>query len=260
MGEVELPFGETDASRDELLEVIDIDTAVSELEAVGVARSAAVVESFVGELPELLHWLDDAGREYPWRTTTDPWRIYATEILLQRTRSDAVAGLYEEFFESFPAPDSVLGADEADIHSLVSPLGFGNHRVRTLTEAAELCVHDFAGRVPQDLAALQRPWRVGPYTARACMIFAFGEPMALVDTNTARIIRRIFEYPLPEQPHKSERVYRFLDALAPADPGLARAFNFALLDLGALICTSTSPDCPSCPESPACRYAPNEFP
>lgn len=74
------------------------------------------------------------------------------------------------------------------------------------------------------------------------------------DVNTARITGRFFDYPLPTQPHKSDEVYRFLDALVPDLPGLARSFNLALLDLGALWCTDGSPECESCPVRTDCAY------
>ncbi|WP_267644137.1 hypothetical protein [Haloarchaeobius amylolyticus] len=253
MTTVDLPFGRTQVTVDELHEYIDRKTASKELASADVPNADNAVESFIQAIPPLLEWLEEYGREYPWRLATDSWHIYATEILLQRTRSDAVADLYADFFDCFPDPQEVITAEEIELENTVRPLGFANHRVRTLREAAELCA-EYDGEVPEDLQALQRPWRVGPYTARACLLFAFDEPLALVDTNTARITGRVFDYPLPAQPHKSTRVYRLLDALVPSDPALARAFNLALLDLGALICTNDNPECPSCSLAPSCTY------
>lgn len=255
MSPVNLPFGRTEVSIDEIRGCIDTDTASEELEDTGTLNPEHAVESFSEVVPVLLEWFADYGRDYPWRWTTDPWHVYVTEILLQRTRSDAVADIYADFFSDFPIPGTVHDADEDTIRNRIRQLGVVNHRVRTLKEAAALCVHEYDGEVPPDLDALQRPWRVGPYTARACLLFAFEEPFALVDTNTARIVSRVFEYPLPTQPHKSARVYRLLDALVPSDPSLARAFNLALLDLGALVCTIESPDCANCSLSSGCAYA-----
>ncbi|WP_247729562.1 hypothetical protein [Halovivax limisalsi] len=255
MSTVDLPFGRTRVSVAELRAGIDVETASEELLSADVSNPEEAIESFIEYLPSLLVWLEEHGREYPWRSTTDPWRIYATEILLQRTRSDAVDEIYADFFTRYPDPGALLIADEDSLRDTVRPLGFVNHRERTLREAAELCVEEHNGDVPEDIDALQRPWRVGPYTARASLIFAFGKPLAIVDTNTARITGRVFDYPLPSQPHKSSSFYRLLDALVPADPSLARAFNLALLDLGALICTGGNPDCNNCPLAPACTYA-----
>lgn len=255
MASVDLPFGQTRVTTGELLKSIDIETARRELSETDIQNPDEAINSFLETAPSLFVWLEDCGRDYPWRRTRDPWRIYATEILLQRTRSDAVANVYTKFFDRFPTASSILKQDADALRGIVRPLGFVNHRVRTLGEAAELCVHEYDGEVPADLETLQRPWRVGPYTARACLLFAFEEPLAIVDINTARITARVFDYPLPSQPHKSSRVYRFLDALVPNDPSLARAFNLALLDLGALICTSEDPDCIDCPLMNGCAYA-----
>ncbi|WP_323677696.1 hypothetical protein [Halorubellus sp. PRR65] len=249
-----LPFGQTSVTAVELRSHVDAAAATEALVAADVDHARERFDAVLETVPELLEWLSVHGREYPWRYTTDPWRVFATEILLQRTRGDAVAEIYNPFFSAFPTPNAVREADEADLRDLVRSLGFVNHRVRTLREAADLCVVENEGQVPTDLEALQRPWRVGPYTARACLLFAFQEPLALVDANTARITERVFGYPLPEQPHKSEAVYRFLDALVPDEPALARAFNLALLDLGALRCTNSNPDCSACPIQPSCLY------
>jgi len=255
MAVVDLPFGRTRVTVDELRKSVDIESAGNELASADVSNPELAVDSFVESVPALLAWLKEHGREYPWRQTTEPWRVYATEMLLQRTRSDAVDNVYRDFFARFPDPGAILAADEDRLRNVVRPLGFFNHRVRTLQEAAELCVDEYDGMVPDDIEALQRPWRVGPYTARACLLFAFGEPLAIVDTNTARIAGRVFDYPLPSQPHKSASLYRLLDALVPVDASLARAFNLALLDLGAMICTSETPDCVNCPLASACVYA-----
>ena len=133
-------------------------------------------------------------------------------------------------------------------------LGFGNQRTRTLREVAEMCHRDHCGNVPHNLEELKRPWRVGPYSARACLVFAFGDPLALVDSNIARIIERVVDYNMPTQPHKSDQVYKLMECLVPTDSDLARAFNLALIDLGAIICTTSRPECELCPLNSCCIY------
>lgn len=252
---VELPYGQTQLATGEYGELIDSSEVSSHLQANGVGDPAEQAQRFIDCVPELLLWLDRHGREYPWRCTTDPWRIYATEILLQRTRADAVEDIYESFFTAFPKPAAVLNTDKQSIHDSVKSLGFGNQRTRSIREAARLCVNEHGGEVPADLQELQKPWRVGPYSARACLLFAFHRPLALVDANIARILERVYGYEMPTQPHKSDRVYRFAGTLIPDDPGIARAFNFSLLDLGAMICTENRPRCTACPLSSCCLFA-----
>lgn len=255
MGDTQLPFGQTATTTAELAGAIDVSTAANELDSRGVSAPERRLEVFLDELPALFDWLATHGRDYPWRRTTDPWRVYICEILLQRTRGNAVAEVYDDFFSKFPTPRALYQADDSQIYTIISPLGFGEQRTRTLQEIAELCYIEHSGQVPRDLDELVRPWRVGPYSARACLLFAFGEPLGLVDANIERVIERIFDYEMPSQPHKSDDVYALMDALVPATTGLARAFTLSLLDLGAQICTSATPRCPYCPLNTACVYA-----
>jgi A/G-specific adenine glycosylase len=252
---VALPFGQTAVDPETVVTESDVSTVSQILAESGIEDADDRVRKFLCEVPRLLTWLSKNGREYPWRFTTEPWHVYISEILLQRTRGDAVEQIYSDFFDRFPDPETLYQATDDEIHSTVASLGFGNHRTRTLGEVAELCVCEHGGEVPTDLAELQRPWRVGTYSARACLLFAYGEPQGLVDVNTARIISRVFGYEMPSQPHKSNTVQELLDALVPEAPGIARAFSFALLDLGALICTEPEPACESCPLVSECLYA-----
>lgn len=251
----QLPFGRTEVAEKDLLETIDTDTAISHLVENGVSNPEPKVQTFIECLPDLLAWLETNGREYPWRQTTDPWEVYVAEILLQRTRGDAVDGIYREFLEQFPTPEAVYEAPEADIRDMVHSLGFVNHRIRTLQEVGELIVTEHGGEVPDSLTELKRPWRVGDYSARACQLFARGDPRALVDSNFARVIGRALSYEMPSQPHKSDSVYNLMEALTPDDPALARAFNLAVLDLGAMVCTASDPECDVCPLQSGCVYA-----
>lgn len=252
---VSLPFGRTDATADEIRGTIDTAMAVEQAQHGGVDNQEERIEAFIECIPRLLDWLEECGRLYPWRQTADPWKVYIAEILLQRTRADIVEGIYDTVLERFPNPETLYRASEEEIFETVESLGFGNHRTRTLQEVAELCYYDHGGTVPNSVKELQRPWRVGAYSARACCLFAFEQPLALVDTNTSRVIERVLGYEMPEQPHKSTAVYQLLDALTPSDPALARAFNLALLDIGALICTPSTPDCDICPLASGCASA-----
>ncbi|WP_435320261.1 hypothetical protein [Haloarchaeobius sp. TZWSO28] len=214
-----------------------------------------MVRSFLSNVPTLLNWVGEHGRVYPWRTTQNPWQVYIAEILLQRTRGDLVEPVYRGFVSTYPTPRALYEASESEIYEQVQTLGFGNQRTRTLQEVARIICEEFDEQVPRDLESLQRPWRVGTYCSRATLLFAFDEPMALVDGNFARVFGRVFDYEMPSQPHKSSQVFELVSGVTPDNPDLARAFNLAILDLGALICTSNSPECERCPVQEACAYA-----
>jgi A/G-specific adenine glycosylase len=249
-----LPFGRTQVTASEYRQLINKDEIVGHLESRDISKPEERVTSFIETIPDLLDWLEENGRDYPWRYTTDPWRVYVTEILLQRTRADAVADIYESFFNTFPDPPTLASADETTIFEEIQSLGFGNQRTRSLRDTAQTCVRESGGTVPEDLETLQEPWRVGPYSARACLLFAFDTPLALVDSNITRIFERVFDYEMSGQPHKSDAVYAFVETFIPDDPALARAINFSFLDLGAILCTS-DPQCPSCPLNECCAFA-----
>lgn len=254
-----LPFGRTDLSPFQARSVIDVERAAEILDEQGIDEPENRVNSFVERVPALLDWLENNGRDFPWRHTKDPWQIYISEILLQRTRGSAVVEVYGPFFEKFPDAASICESDDGEIHEVIATLGFGNQRTRTLREVGDLVHHEHGGTVPEPLEELKRPYRVGPYSARACRMFAFGEPVALVDANFARVFGRVFGLELPAQPHKCGWLYDLIDALVPDDPGAARAFNLACIDLGALVCSPDSPDTGVCPLQPACRFASEEL-
>lgn len=248
------PFGQTDVTADEYREAIDVEDAVEYLSEGDVSDPRNCVEDFVKQVPDLLEWLADNGRSFPWRRADDPWRIYISEILLQRTRAEAVKDVYDEFFDRFPEPEYVIEADDEEIFTTVKSLGFGNQRTRSLREAAHLC-SEHEGTPPADVDVLKEPWRVGPYSARACLLFGHEIPVALVDSNIARIVGRVFEYSMPSQPHKATAVYDLMESLTPQTGDLARGFYFSLLDLGAAICRSETPECDTCPLFEGCVYS-----
>ncbi|MCY4730534.1 hypothetical protein KY092_08175 [Natronomonas gomsonensis] len=249
-----LPFGRTEVSSEELEQLIDKEEAAIQAEKGEVENAVQQVEDFVDSVPDLLKWLEQQGRKYPWRATNDPWKVYLAEILLQRTRGDAVEKMYSDVVQRFPNPEALDEASEEEIKELVHSLGFVNHRQKTLKEVGSIFTEQFNGEVPDSVEELKKPWRVGDYSARATQLFARGRSMALVDANFARVIGRVFDYEMPQQPHKSKDVYALLEALTPDEPDVARSFNLAILDLGALVCTPDDPDCESCPISSACHY------
>jgi A/G-specific adenine glycosylase len=249
-----LPFGRTKISSEELKQFIDVEGAGVQAKKGGVENAEKKIEDFVSCIPDLLKWLEQRGREYPWRETTDPWKVYLAEILLQRTRGDAVDKIYSDVIKQFPNPEALEEASDEEIREAIHSLGFVNHRQRTLTEVGRIFTNQYDGEIPNSIDELKKPWRVGDYSARATQLFARQKPMTLVDTNFARVIGRIFDYEMPQQPHKSKDVYAFLETLTPNDPGIARSFNLAILDLGALICTPDNPHCESCPIRGVCQY------
>ncbi len=125
-------------------------------------------------------------RRLPWRETADPYRVYVSEIMLQQTQVDRVIPKYREFLDAFPTVYALAGAQLADLLAVWSGLGY-NRRALNLKKAAEQIVSEFGGDIPSEPSTLQTLPGIGPYTAAAIAVFAFGKPVPLIETNVRRV-------------------------------------------------------------------------
>lgn len=241
--------------REQLKSLMDTDDAIriAREEELGIELPSQQVTVFAERLPSLFDWFGDHYRDFPWRRTRDPWAIIVAEILLQRTHATSAAEVYDTFLARFPDVHAVAAADSAEVSDTIDPVGLGTKKTRTLTTLAETLVTEYNGQVPNDLETLQTFPRIGPYTSRACLCFAYGRPLALVDPNIATVAEHAFRYGSPRRPSKDDNLYAFLDALIPKEADAARIFNLALLDLRVVICATGAADS-SCPLNAACRY------
>ena len=131
------------------------------------------------------------GRDLPWRTTDDPYHILVSEVMLQQTQVDRVLPKYYEWLAKFPSLAALADAPEADVTSTWRPLGY-NIRPTRLQSIAREAVSRFGGQLPSDEATLLSFKGIGRYTAGAIRSFAFGERAAILDTNVARVLFRVF--------------------------------------------------------------------
>ena len=201
----------------------------------------------------LLDWGDAVRRDLPWRATRDPWAILVSELMLQQTQVDRVVPRYHAFLARFPDPASCAAAAPAEVLRAWEGLGY-NRRAVSLHRAATVIVDEHGGQVPADLEQLLRLPGVGPYTARAVLTFAFEQDRGVVDTNAARFLARA----VAGERLTSRRAQELADAQVPAAEGWA--WNQAVLDLGATVCTKRRPDCGACPIRNECRWAAAGFP
>src|SRR6187401_3660794 len=140
---------------------------------------------------QLLAWYRAHGRDLPWRRTSDPYRILVSEIMLQQTQVDRVLPKYLEWLDRYPTLAALAAAPEPDVVRTWYPLGY-NIRPRRLHAIARESVDRFAGALPGDEETLRSFKGIGPYTAGAMMSFAFGKRAAILDTNVARVLYRVF--------------------------------------------------------------------
>ena len=199
----------------------------------------------------LLSWYRQNGRALPWRTTDDPYHILVSEVMLQQTQVDRVLPKYEEWLGRYPSLDALAKADEADVVQTWRPLGY-NIRPRRLQAIAREAVERYDGRLPDDEATLRSFKGIGPYTAGAIMSFAFRQRAAIVDTNVARVLYRIFVGSGDPKAHAMKRqLWDLSRAVLPRRDVFD--FNQALMDLGALVCTARKPRCLVCPMRGMCQ-------
>lgn len=200
----------------------------------------------------LLGWFVAHGRDLPWRRTRDAWAVLVSEVMLTQTQVVRVVPKFEAFLDRFPDAAACAEAPAGEVVARWSGLGY-NRRALNLHRAAVVVVDRHAGRVPDDLSALLALPGIGPYTARAVLAFAYGRDVGVVDTNAARVLRRWAGRGL-----SNPDVQEIADAAVPAGEGWA--WNQAMLDLGATVCTARKPACASCPVRSQCRWALDGFP
>lgn len=199
----------------------------------------------------LLAWYRVHGRDLPWRTTDDPYHILVSEVMLQQTQVDRVLPKYHEWLGKYPSFEVLADAPIDDVTETWRPLGY-NIRPRRLHAIARESVARFGGRLPSDEATLLSFKGIGLYTAGAIRSFAFRQRAAILDTNVARVLFRVFVAKGEPKAHAmKKRLWALSDVLVPHKHVFD--FNQALMDFGATQCTARAPQCGTCPMRRFCR-------
>jgi A/G-specific adenine glycosylase len=199
----------------------------------------------------LLTWYRRHGRDLPWRKTDDPYHILVSEIMLQQTQVDRVLPKYAEWLQKYPSFDALATAPEHEVTETWYPLGY-NIRPRRLQSIAREAVAKYGGELPSDHETLLSFKGIGEYTAGAIRSFAFHQRAAILDTNVARVLFRVF---VATGNPKSHAVKRHLWSLSETLVPKRHVFDFnqALMDFGAMVCVARNPKCLVCPMSRSCR-------
>jgi A/G-specific adenine glycosylase len=192
----------------------------------------------------LLAWYDSHRRDLPWRSSRDPYRVWLSEIMLQQTRVAAVIERYQEFLRRFPTVEKLAAAREASVLAAWSGLGY-YRRARMLHAAAKVIVREHGGKFPASEEGLRALPGIGRYTAAAVASIAFDDPVAVVDGNVERVLRRVSGKRMMEE-ELWKAANQLLDPKRPGD------FNQAMMELGAIVCTPRAPTCLSCPIVEVC--------
>jgi A/G-specific adenine glycosylase len=202
----------------------------------------------------LLGWYRRHGRDLPWRRTRDPYHILVSEVMLQQTQVDRVLPKYRQWLEKYPTLEALADAPEDDVSDTWRPLGY-NVRPKRLHAIAKESVARYGGELPADEETLLSFKGIGAYTAGAVLSFAFGRRAAILDTNVARVLFRVFVGRGDLKAHASRRqLWALSRALLPVRHVFD--FNQALMDFGATVCTARKPQCLLCPMRAGCAAYP----
>lgn len=199
---------------------------------------------------KLLRWYSLNKRDLPWRKTTDPYLIWLSEIILQQTRVIQGTPYYQRFIQAFPNVRALAEADEQEIMKLWQGLGYYS-RARNLHGTAKIILKKYNCIFPQRYEELILLKGIGPYTAAAILSQAFQQPYAVLDGNVYRVLARLYADFLPINLSDAASHYLELaqDLLDKQHPG---TFNQAMMELGAMVCKPTKPDCTLCPINKEC--------
>lgn len=197
----------------------------------------------------IIAWGQHNCRSFPWRETNDPYAILMAELMLQRTRADQVAGVYEVFMKKFPTIHCLSAARSASVDLITRPLGL-NWRNQTIISAARFIVSNFDGRVPDSRDELLRIPGVGEYIAGMVLLTAYGKREWAVDSNIARVINRFLGLGYTGELRRKKAIIEA--ARLFFDTANTRPAAYAILDFSALICRARKPICCDCPVKTQC--------
>lgn len=196
---------------------------------------------------DLLRWAEDNLRDFPWRQPERTlYEVFVAEFFLTQTPAENVESVYPGFLSKYPTIEHLKEASREELEEVIEPLGFQRMRAEALTTISDRV--DTLPSQPNELLELPR---VGPYITNATLCFGLEQPRAIVDRTVVKTYGRLFEEEFPDA--ESER-REFAADMLPEDGGVARTYNLALLDFGALVCTKRSPRCDVCFAKEYCSY------
>jgi A/G-specific adenine glycosylase len=199
---------------------------------------------------ELLQWFTQNQRPLPWRKKYVPYEVWLSEVMAQQTRIEQMLPYYVRFLKQFPNVSALADANEESVLKAWEGLGYYS-RARNLQHAAREIKEKFGGKIPEKKEILQSLKGFGPYISSAVASIAFNENVCVVDGNVLRVATRFWgladDGTLPKTRDKIEAM---LTEVLPH--GKARAFNQAMMEVGALVCVPENPKCSECPLNQEC--------
>jgi A/G-specific adenine glycosylase len=200
---------------------------------------------------DLLTWFRANARDLPWRKNRTPYAVWVSEIMLQQTQVATVIDYFNRFMKRFPTVEALARARQDSVLKLWEGLGYYS-RGRNLHKAAQTIVSEYNGQLPNSLDELQKIPGIGRYTAGAIASIAFNKPAPILDGNVIRVLCRVFRVKgNPKETAVKHELWELADGLVHTEhPG---DFNEAMMELGAMICTPSNPQCLRCPLNTECQ-------
>ncbi|MEX2131645.1 MAG: A/G-specific adenine glycosylase [Pseudohongiellaceae bacterium] len=201
---------------------------------------------------QVLHWFDLHGRkDLPWQLNPSAYRVWVSEIMLQQTQVTTVIPYFQRFMTQFPQVNVLAEAPLDQVLHLWTGLGY-YARARNLHKAAQQLMQEYAGEFPSTTAQWVKLPGIGISTAGAIVALAFDQPAAILDGNVKRVLTRHFAIAgWPEQRPVNDRLWNIAQEILPVSR--FADYTQAMMDLGALVCTRSMPNCPDCPVKKTCR-------
>ncbi|CAG0967653.1 Adenine DNA glycosylase [Methanosarcinales archaeon] len=199
----------------------------------------------------ILQWSNKNLREFPWRNTQDPYKIIIAEIMLHRTNADQVKPVYEKFIEEFPDFSSIVRAGSKNIRTEIQSLGLF-WRSDLLYQLAEEVEEKYNGTLPLEKNKLMELPGVGHYIASAILCFGYNRPEPLLDTNTVRVIGRIFGIKITDSSRRSKKFYKIMGDIVFCEK--PKKLSLSMIDFAALVCTAKYPKHDLCSINHICCF------
>lgn len=200
---------------------------------------------------KIISWFDKNKRNYPWRETSDPFKVLIAEMMLRRTKADQVKAVYDRLFAEYPDVETMAEAKNENLEQILYPLGL-KWRTPAFGLVAREVKEKYQSRVPEAREELTTLPGVGEYVAGAVLSVAYGKKEWIVDSNIVRLFRRYFGIKTSKEGRRDKHVVEIARVYASGkDP---RKANLALLDFAALTCLPRNPRCMLCPLSSTCHY------
>ena len=182
---------------------------------------------------KIICWYKSYGRDFPWRNTSDPYKILIAEFLLQKTNVRKVQSVYQEIITRYPTVYHLSSASNAEIVNIIHQLGFLN-RAERLVNLSKIIVKEYSGNIPGNYDILLSFCGIGSYIATAILVFAYEERRVVVDTNVIKVLQKELGYVSSnKRPRTDKKLWDFAQSLAPQRK--IKEFNWGLLDYGATI-------------------------